>query len=75
MNKKALTERDICTKFITPALKQTGWDEMSLAPYKVIKVHIDQDVEGYRTGHHPLSFWPAMTPRDSDKLSVGMASR
>jgi type I restriction enzyme R subunit len=29
MNKKALTERDICTKFITPAVKQAGWDEMT----------------------------------------------
>ena len=29
MNKKALTERDICTKYITPALKQAGWDEFS----------------------------------------------
>jgi type I restriction enzyme R subunit len=26
MNKKALSERDICTKFITPALLATGWD-------------------------------------------------
>ncbi|SNY97601.1 EcoAI/FtnUII family type I restriction enzme subunit R [Halomonas sp. hl-4] len=26
MDKKALSERDICTKFITPALLQTGWD-------------------------------------------------
>lgn len=26
MNKKQLSERDICTKFITPALKQVGWD-------------------------------------------------
>ena len=26
MNKKELTERDICTKFITPALEQAGWD-------------------------------------------------
>jgi type I restriction enzyme R subunit len=26
MNKKLLTERDICTKFITPALMQAGWD-------------------------------------------------
>src|SRR6202043_3895507 len=23
-----LTERDICTKFILPALKRAGWDEM-----------------------------------------------
>lgn len=26
MNKKQLSERDICTKFITPALKQAGWN-------------------------------------------------
>jgi len=26
MNKKQLSERNICTKFITPALKQAGWD-------------------------------------------------
>lgn len=26
MNKKTLSERDICTKFITPALEQAGWD-------------------------------------------------
>jgi type I restriction enzyme R subunit len=26
MNKKLLSERDICTKFITPALMQAGWD-------------------------------------------------
>jgi len=29
MNKKLLSERDICTKFIIPAVKQAGWDEMS----------------------------------------------
>lgn len=28
MEKAALSERDICTKFITPALRQAGWDEM-----------------------------------------------
>ena len=28
MNKKDLSERDICTKFITPAVKRAGWDEM-----------------------------------------------
>jgi len=26
MSKKHLSERDICTKYITPALKQAGWD-------------------------------------------------
>src|SRR5438067_12864727 len=28
MNKKFLSERDICTKFITPAIRKAGWDEM-----------------------------------------------
>src|SRR5688572_3210062 len=28
MIKKGLSERDICTKFITPALRNAGWDEM-----------------------------------------------
>ncbi|GIU70427.1 MAG: DEAD/DEAH box helicase [Candidatus Woesearchaeota archaeon] len=26
MNKKELSERDICTKYITPAIKKAGWD-------------------------------------------------
>jgi type I site-specific restriction endonuclease len=26
MNKKQLSERDICTEFITPSLPQAGWD-------------------------------------------------
>ena len=29
MEKKSLSERDICTKFITPALRKAGWDEMT----------------------------------------------
>jgi type I restriction-modification system DNA methylase subunit len=29
MNKKGLSEHDICTKFITPADKQSGWNEVS----------------------------------------------
>ena len=29
MDKRGLSERDICTKFITPALRRAGWDEMS----------------------------------------------
>ncbi len=27
MNKKDLSERDICTKFITPAIEKAGWDK------------------------------------------------
>lgn len=29
MDKQSLTERDICTKFILPAVKRAGWDEMA----------------------------------------------
>ena len=29
MDKRDLLERDICTKFITPALRAVGWDEVS----------------------------------------------
>jgi len=43
MNKKQLSERDICTKFITPALEQAGWnlqtqirEEFSLTQGRVI---------------------------------------
>ena len=28
MNKKDLSERDICSKFISPAIKKAGWDEL-----------------------------------------------
>lgn len=31
MDKKALSERDICTKYITPALKRAGWDTCARA--------------------------------------------
>ena len=27
MDKKSLSERDICTKFITPAIEKSGWDK------------------------------------------------
>ena len=29
MEKKSLSERDICTKFITSVIKKAGWDEMT----------------------------------------------
>ena len=29
LNKQDLSERDICTKYITPAVKQAGWYEMT----------------------------------------------
>jgi len=27
MDKKSLTERDICTKYITPAIEKSGWNK------------------------------------------------
>jgi type I site-specific restriction endonuclease len=39
VNKKALSEQDICTKFITPALKQAGWDEFSQIREEVSEQH------------------------------------
>ena len=29
INKKTLSERDICTKFITPAIESAGWDRLT----------------------------------------------
>ena len=29
MNKKSLSERDICTKFVTPAIEKAGWDVLT----------------------------------------------
>jgi type I site-specific restriction endonuclease len=37
--KKSLSERDICTKFILPAVKQAGWDEMSQIREEVKEMH------------------------------------
>ena len=34
MNKKDLLERDICTKYVTPALTAAGWDLGSQIPEK-----------------------------------------
>jgi type I restriction enzyme R subunit len=35
MNKKNLTERDICTKYITPALVRADWDVLAQIREKV----------------------------------------
>ena len=48
VNKKALSERDICTKYITPAIVESGWDvqtqvreEVTLTPGRVlVKGHL-----------------------------------
>ena len=35
MNKHDLSERGICSKFITPALRGAGWDEVSQIPLRL----------------------------------------
>ena len=42
-NKKNLSERDICTKFITPAVRQAGWDILSQIREEV-SFTVDQDL-------------------------------
>ena len=32
MDKKGLSERDTCTKFITPALRNAGWGLAAVVP-------------------------------------------
>ena len=29
VDKRTLSERDICTKFITPAIEKSGWDKLT----------------------------------------------
>ena len=43
MNEKELSDRDICTKFITPALRHAGWDEQG----RVRKCQMIRDVEDH----------------------------
>jgi len=55
IDKSKLSERDICTKFITPALEFSGWDiqsqvreEFPLTKGRIIvrgKVHADQTAD------------------------------
>ena len=55
MNKKQLSERDICTKFITPALEQAGWDVTTQVKeeYPLTKVRVR--VENSRHTREPGS--------------------
>ncbi len=35
MNKRDLCERDICSKFISPAIQKAGWDPLAQVPEEV----------------------------------------
>lgn len=58
MNKRTLSERDICTKFIAPALENAGWnkqlqilEEVSFTDVKIISVEnlLQEEPEKERT--------------------------
>jgi type I site-specific restriction endonuclease len=41
VNKKDLSERDICTKFITPAIRDVKWSEMQFyEEFTLGKIHV-----------------------------------
>lgn len=46
MNKKSLSERDICTKFITPSLVAAGWDLDTQDFRNVAALFADKDFDG-----------------------------
>ena len=52
MSKKLFSERDICTKFITPALENAGWDIKSLRFFEIKK---DKFVTISKVTYTPLS--------------------
>ncbi len=51
-DKKSLTERDICTKYITPALESAGWNKLTQLLEEVTftdgKIYVKGRVAGRR---------------------------
>ncbi len=85
MDKKALSERDICTQFITPAIVQAGWDlqkqvreEVSFTKGRIIvrgKLHSRGEARRadyvlYHQGNLPLAIIEAKDNKHS--LGAGM---
>ena len=64
MDKKAFRKRDICTKFITPALVQAGWDIQTQIREEV--TFIDHHKKKYGL---PLPIWIASEVWDFGTLS------
>lgn len=82
MNKKDLSERDICTKYITPALKQAGWEihsqireEVTLTAGRVIvKGQIGMRTKGKRADYvryHKPNIPLAVVEAKDNKHSIG----
>lgn len=82
MNKKDLSERDICTKYITPALKKSGWDihsqireEVTLTAGRVIvKGQMGLRAKGKRADYvlyHKPNMPLAVVEAKDNKHSIG----
>jgi len=82
MNKKDLSERDICTKYITPAIKQAGWDihsqireEVTLTAGRVIvKGQMGLRAKGKRADYvlyHKPNMPLAVVEAKDNKHSIG----
>jgi len=82
MDKKKLSERDICTKYITPALKKAGWDihtqireEVTLTAGRVIvKGQMGMRAKGKRADYvldHKPYFPLAVVEAKNNNHSVG----
>ena len=82
MDKKDLSERDICTKYITPALKQAGWDihsqireEVTLTAGRVIvKGQMGLRAKGKRADYvlyHKPNMPLAVVEAKDNKHSIG----
>ncbi len=82
MDKKDLSERDICTKYITPALKKAGWDihsqireEVTLTAGRVIvKGQMGLRAKGKRADYvlyHKPNMPLAVVEAKDNKHSVG----
>ena len=75
MNKKQLSERDICTKFITPSLRQAGWDEITQLREEVSFTRRTRPStlmgRRYRQGRGRRSLGPRARTRQPENVSEG----
>ena len=63
-DKKSLSERDICTKFITPAIETAGWDIQTTPGTWLTLSCTDRLIEKAS----PQNRQPQGCPRQSDEL-------
>jgi hypothetical protein len=69
MNKKDLSERDICSKFIGPAVKRAGWDGMM----QIREEGIMEAVYGFaRQVQAPIPLSPAQAAADAQPMLLNL---